>query len=367
MVSSTVNSSSSWSKWLPQQSLNLSLGLLEQVRNLPTIRFFSFYRSLLEDSLMDMVSSEVSLNWSYTTPESKSVSHPNDKVFFPIGTCFNTHLLSGFICCSSKWFEKSGYHNRIKICSSWIARVRNQPNDGSFFIETHLDIDSWMASSKVHLIGLSQVVIPTKSNMCFSWSWFAIYWLFLRCIHPRRSILTTAERKTFKHPVRRRISSQERMMSCWGGQTRWKQSRNVIPVISTQTVRRKFWTSSSENGDSDTSRLDSRGLRVLHLQPVNHWCKDWTSFTHRLTLQNETLESNHAFEAVHVAHWCEKRSSSHPKSRGYISSPLPYLVVLDSTIPLSWPFIFALAICSIFSFRPSQVFNIGQRTHAAHV
>jgi hypothetical protein len=81
MVSSTVNSSSSWSKWLPQQSLNLSLGLLEQVRNLPTIRFFSFYRTLLEDSLMDMVSSEVSLNWSYTTPESKSVNHPTTRSF----------------------------------------------------------------------------------------------------------------------------------------------------------------------------------------------------------------------------------------------------------------------------------------------
>jgi len=164
------------------------------------------------------------------------------------------------------------------------------------------------------------------------------------------------------------VGAHLRNVWCLVGEDRQgENSRGMLYLLSTQTACRKIWTSSSENGDSDTSRLDPRRLRVLHLQPVNHWCKDWTSFTHRLTLRNETLEPAHAFEAVHVARWCEKRSSSHPKSRGYISSPLPYLVVLDSTIPLSWPFIFALTICSIFSFRPSRVFNIGQRTYAAHV
>jgi hypothetical protein len=65
----------------------------------------------------------------------------------------------------------------------------------------------------------------------------------------------------------------------------------------------------------------------------------------------------HAFEATHVTYRCDERyvsCFSHPKSCAFISlHSLTFYSV--STIPLLSPFIYTFTICSLFSFRPSQL------------
>jgi len=190
MVSSTVNSSSSWSKWLPQQSLNLSLGLLEQVRNLPTISFFFhsiehslkihswiwFLRRSLLTGLMPHQNQNLSiipttrsfsLSEHTLTPTCRAVSsdvHLNclrkvvittESKSVPLGQRgFETSRMTSLFCRNAPWHWLMD--GLLKGSSSW-----SKPSG-----------------------------IPRKSNMCFSWSWFATYWLFLRCIHPWRFFLT---------------------------------------------------------------------------------------------------------------------------------------------------------------------------------
>jgi len=58
----------------------------------------------------------------------------------------------------------SGHRNRIQICFSSTPQVQNLPNDKLFYIGTHLNVDSWMVSSEVHVTCLSRVVATTESK-----------------------------------------------------------------------------------------------------------------------------------------------------------------------------------------------------------
>jgi hypothetical protein len=93
---------------------------------MPAIRFLSIKNHL--DIHSWMVLSEVHLNWSYP----------------------------------------SGGRNRIKICFSCMAQVRNLPTRGCFFpSEYTLKIHSWMVSSEPHLnFVLAKMTPATGIQIC---------------------------------------------------------------------------------------------------------------------------------------------------------------------------------------------------------
>jgi len=62
------------------------------------------------------------------------------------------------------WSYPTGDHNRIKICFSWMAQVRNLPIGLFFPSEYGLKIHSWIVSSESHLNFVLAKMVPTTES-----------------------------------------------------------------------------------------------------------------------------------------------------------------------------------------------------------
>jgi len=105
------------------------------------------------------------------SPWSAQVQHLPMTTFLSVGTHLDIHswivssevhltvLTSSYPCC---------YYNRIEICFSWVRQVRNLVTRRFVSIGTHLNIQSCMMSSEVHLTSLSRVVTTTTESKSVS-------------------------------------------------------------------------------------------------------------------------------------------------------------------------------------------------------